>query len=147
MEKIKIYTKYNIPEDLGTVSEEESLTDQSYREMTDIYYHMLDKTPAMLAATGQLGNYGEAFGLSFTDFQDLKAGIERKWLHLTPETKKQFGDPQTFLSYCSDPNNYGIYEGQYMLKADIEKTIQTLEMEELREYKAQKKKKKEEIVE
>lgn len=99
----------------GTVNEMESLTDQSFRDMADVNYLLLNYRGTPRTPVYDMNNY-ETANWTFEDWQNEKARIERKFNHLTPEAKEYFGTPQRFFEYCSNPNNYELVDGQMVEK-------------------------------
>ena len=53
---------------------------------------------------------------TFEDWQNEKAKIERKFLHLDDEKKAMFGTPQRFFEYCSNPDNYEFKDNKVVEK-------------------------------
>lgn len=107
--------------DTGTVNVMESLTDQSFLRDSDINYTILKlggvpRTPVRLLYRGNvearydLENY-DTDDWTFEDWQNQKAVLERRFLHLTPEAKRYFGSPAAFFEYCSNPKNYELIDG------------------------------------
>ena len=95
--------------DNGTVNTMESLTDQSFRDMSDVNYLLLNYRGTPRTPVYDMNNY-ETADWTFEDWQNEKARIERKYLHLTPEMKAMFKSPQEFFAYCSNPDNYEMTE-------------------------------------
>ena len=107
------FDKESYIKDLGTVNDMESLTDQSFKSNADINELVLMYQNGMVPRTGtpryDENNY-ETADWTFEDWQNEKAMIERRFLHLTPEMRDYFGSPQAFLEYCSNPGNYELLD-------------------------------------
>ena len=89
----------------GTVNDEPSLTDQSFKGMCEIEQLLVNFRGTPRTPVYDLENY-ETSNWTFEDWQNEKAKIERKFLHLDEKTKQMFGTPQRFFEYCSNPDNY-----------------------------------------
>lgn len=120
--KIKFATYYNKDSwhvDNGTEFKMESLTDQSFRDMADVNSLILSMGGTPRTPVGNpvynLENYATS-SWTFEDWQNQKALLERRFMHLTPEAKQFFGSPQEFLKYCSNPNNYTLENGVMEIK-------------------------------
>lgn len=96
--------------DSGTENTMESLTDQSFKFDADINELVLRYQNGLAPRTPvqpkyDMDNY-ETSNWTFEDWQNEKAMVERKFLHLSPEMRAYFVTPQRFLEYCSNPENY-----------------------------------------
>lgn len=91
--------------DNGTVNEMPSLTDESFKAMCEIDQLLLNYRGTPRTPVYDMNNY-ETADWTFEDWQNEKARIERKYLHLTSEMKAMFKSPQEFFTYCSNPDNY-----------------------------------------
>lgn len=107
------YYNRNTVDTKGTENLEESLTDQSFKfdsDINDLVYRyssgLAPRTP-IKEPQYDIENYATA-SMTFEDWQNEKAKIERKFLHLTPDMRAKFGTPQEFFKYCSNPENYEI---------------------------------------
>lgn len=89
----------------GTINKEESLTDQSFKSMCEIEQLLVNYRGTPRTPVYDLNNY-ETSNWSFEDWQNEKAKIERKFLHLDEKTRQQFGNAQNFFRYCSNPDNW-----------------------------------------
>lgn len=111
MKFVKYFDKSTYPRLLGTDNNEESLTDQSFKYDSDInelvarYSHGLMPRTPVHEPIYDMDNYNTA-NWTFEDWQNQKALVERKFLHLSPEVRAQFGTPAEFFKYCSNPENY-----------------------------------------
>lgn len=134
MKFAKYFDKATWCNPLGTENNEESLTDQSFKYDSDInelvarYSHGLAPRTPVREPVYDMENYNTA-SWTFEDWQNQKALIERKFLHLSPEVQQQFGTPAEFFKYCSNPENYeltpeGVVEKpQEPIKIDTPTTI------------------------
>lgn len=100
--------------DGGTLNDKPSLTDESFEPMAninDLIVQMrgVPRTP-MGNPTYDMENYSTS-DWTFEDWQNQKAVLERKFLHLTSEAKTFFKTPQEFFKYCSNPENYELVKG------------------------------------
>lgn len=78
-----------------------SLTDQDYKEQTDINYLL-----AHMAGHSRTPIYGVQDNMTFEDWSNEMALVKRKFMHLDEETRRKFGNAQSFLKWCADPQNY-----------------------------------------
>lgn len=117
------FDKKSYIKDLGTTNDMESLTDQSFKSNADINELVLMYQNGMAPRTGtpryDENNY-ETADWTFEDWQNEKAMIERRFLHLTPEMRDCFGSPQAFLEYCSNPDNYELLDTGMVEKKVVE---------------------------
>ena len=98
----------------GTLNCMESLTDQSFKGMCEIEQLLVNYRGTPRTPVYDMENYNTA-SWTFEDWQNEKARVERKFLHLSPEMKEKFKTPQEFFKYCSNPNNYVLSdEGKYI---------------------------------
>ncbi len=122
------FDKESYNKDLGTTNNMESLTDQSFKSNADINELVLMYQNGMAPRTGtpvyNMENY-ETANWTFEDWQNEKAMIERRFLHLTPEMRDYFGSPQAFLEYCSNPDNYELLDDG-MVEKKVEETPQII---------------------
>lgn len=144
VKKVKFSTYFDKEswiKDNGTENKMESLTDQSFKcdcEITDILvrYGGAPRTPVR-EPVYDLENY-KTSSWTFEDWQNEKAKIERKFLHLDKATREMFGTPQKFFEYCSNPNNYVIEKGELkdkpkeVLTAEPVKTAETITAAEVK---------------
>lgn len=105
MEFVKYWDKKSYKKHVGTKNNDYSLTDQSFKSMCEIEqllvnYRGTPRTPVYDEKNYEISNW------TFEDWQNEKAKIERKFLHLDDEKKQLFGTPQRFFEYCSNPDNY-----------------------------------------
>ena len=101
--EFKIYTYYDKPrknEGL-TFDSNNSLTDQDFKMMTDVNY-LLEH----MAGHSRTPIYGIQDNQTFEDWSNEMAMLKRRFMNLSPELQKQFGNPQEFLKWCSNPENY-----------------------------------------
>lgn len=118
----------------GTENNMESLTDQSFKSMTEIEQLIVNYRGTPRTPVYDMENYDTA-DWTFEDWQNQKAMVERKFLHLSPEVQAQFKTPAEFFKYCSDPENYeltveGVVEKpQEPIKIDTPTTIPELPKE------------------
>lgn len=115
------FDKESYNKDLGIINDMESLTDQSFKSNADINELVLMYQNGLAPRTGtpvyDENNY-ETANWTFEDWQNEKAMIERRFLHLTPEMRDYFGSPQAFLEYCSNPDNYELLDTGMTKKPD-----------------------------
>lgn len=78
-----------------------SLTDQDYKMHTEVEYLL-----AHMAGQSRTPLYGVQDNSTFEDWQNEMALVKRRFLNLTPDMQKEFGNAKNFLAWCSDPNNY-----------------------------------------
>lgn len=95
----------------GTINNEYSLTDQSFKSMCEIEQLLVNYRGTPRTPVYDMNNY-ETSNWTFEDWQNEKARIERKFLHLDDKTKEMFGTPQKFFEYCSNPENYEIKDSK-----------------------------------
>lgn len=105
------WNKESWPKISGTVNEMESLTDQSFKSMCEIEQLLINYRGTPRTPVYDMNNY-ETSSWTFEDWQNEKAKIERKFLHLDEKTREMFGTPQKFFEYCSNPDNYQIEGGE-----------------------------------
>lgn len=108
------FDKESYIKDSGTLNEMESLTDQSFKFDSDINELVLRYQNGLAPRTPvepryDMENYSTS-SWTFEDWQNEKAKIERKFLHLSPDMRARFGSPQEFFKYCSSPDNYVLTE-------------------------------------
>ena len=115
------FDKESYNKDLGTTNDMESLTDQSFKSNADINELVLMYQNGMAPRTGtpvyNMENY-ETANWTFEDWQNQKAMIERKFLHLSPDLQAKFVTPANFFKYCSNPENFIITENGVEKKPD-----------------------------
>lgn len=110
MAKISFRTYFNKDswsKEKGTINNDYSLTDQSFKSMCEIEQLLVNYRGTPRTPVYDLENY-ETSNWTFEDWQNEKAKIERKFLHLTDEEKARFGSPANFFRYCSNPDNYEV---------------------------------------
>jgi len=95
----------------GTINNKYSLTDQSFKSMCEIEQLLVNYRGTPRTPVYDMNNY-ETSSWTFEDWQNEKARIERKFLHLDDKTKEMFGTPQKFFEYCSNPENYEIKDSK-----------------------------------
>lgn len=95
----------------GTINNEYSLTDQSFKSMCEIEQLLVNYRGTPRTPVYDMNNY-EISNWTFEDWQNEKARIERKFLHLDDKAKEMFGTPQKFFEYCSNPENYEIKDSK-----------------------------------
>lgn len=95
----------------GTINNDYSLTDQSFKAMCEIEQLLVNYRGTPRTPVYDMNNY-ETSSWTFEDWQNEKAKIERKFLHLDDEKKLMFGTPQKFFEYCSNPENYEIKDNK-----------------------------------
>lgn len=111
MKFAKYFDKSTWCNPLGTENTDESLTDQSFKYDSDInelvyrYSHGLAPRTPVREPVYDMDNYERA-SWTFEDWQNEKALIERKFLHLSPELQERFKTPAKFFEYATDPKNY-----------------------------------------
>lgn len=110
-------------EDEGTINQGVSLTDESFRDMVEIdsFVYASGSKPVSPTRFDMDNYYTDKW--TFEDWQNERAKVERKFLHLTPEMQKYFGNAQNFLKYCTNPDNYELQENGVVAKEDIPVTI------------------------
>lgn len=121
MATIKFGTYHNRSswhKDEGTVFVMDSLTDESFRHLVEIDEVMLSMKVAPSVPPKFDENNYETASWTFEDWQNQKAMLERKFLHLTPEMRAYFVTPQAFLEYCTNPDNYQLLEDGMQKKPD-----------------------------
>lgn len=124
------YDKESYIKDNGTLNEMESLTDQSFKFDADIneliirYQNGLAPRTAV-KPTYNMDNY-ETAHWTFEDWQNQKAMIERRFLHLTEDQRAFFKSPQEFFKYCSNPDNFELVKGVGVVEKEILNTPQTI---------------------
>lgn len=108
------FDKGSFPKVNGTVNNMESLTDQSFKSMCEIEQLLVNYRGTPRTPVYDMDNYVTS-NWTFEDWQNEKARLERKFLHLDPEMKSRFNTPQEFFKYCSNPENYILDEsGKYI---------------------------------
>ena len=119
------YFNRNTVNHIGTQNDEESMTDQSFKYDSDInvmvdkYMHgIAPRTPVREPVYNE-NNY-ETANWTFEDWQNQKAMIERKFLHLSPDLQAKFVTPANFFKYCSNPENYIVTENGIADKQTVE---------------------------
>lgn len=105
MEFVKYWDKKSYKKHVGTENNDYSLTDQSFKSMCEIEQLLVNYRGTPRTPVYDIDNY-ETSSWTFEDWQNEKAKIERKFLHLDDEKKAMFGTPQRFFEYCSNPDNY-----------------------------------------
>lgn len=132
--KIKFATyfdKESYIKDSGTLNSMESLTDQSFKSDADInelilrYQNGLAPRTPVRGPVYDINNY-ETSSWTFEDWQNQKAMIERKFLHLTPEMREFFKTPQEFFEYCSNPDNFELVENVGVVEKEVLNTPQNI---------------------
>lgn len=109
----------------GTINKDESLTDPSFKQDSDInniiYKHMHGMAPItpVREPVYDINNY-ETSSWTSEDWLNQKAMIERKFLYLSPEMKAKFVTPANFFKYCSNPDNYIITENGIVDKQTVD---------------------------
>ena len=123
MEFVKYFDRATYKKHIGTVNPDESLTDQSFMFDADInvlverYQNGYAPRTPVREPRYDMNNY-ETSNWTFEDWQNEKAMIERRFLHLTPEMREYFKSPQAFLEYCSNPDNYQLLDTGMTKKPD-----------------------------
>lgn len=116
------YDRDSWNKDEGTLNNLPSLTDESFEGLTNINDIILSMGGTPRTPVGQpnydMGNYDTA-DWTFEDWQNQKALIERKFLHLNDEAKAFFKTPQEFFKYCSNPDKYELMEGVGIVEKEI----------------------------
>ena len=110
MAKISFRTYFNKDswsKEKGTINNDYSLTDQSFKSMCEIEQLLINYRGTPRTPVYDMEHYYTS-NWTFEDWQNEKAKIERKFLHLTDEEKARFGSPANFFRYCSNPNNYEV---------------------------------------
>lgn len=108
------FDKESWPKHTGTINDDVSLTDQSFKSMCEIEQLLVNYRGTPRTPVYDMENY-ETSNWTFEDWQNEKARLERKFLHLDPEMRKKFNSPQEFFKYCSNPENYVLDEkGKYI---------------------------------
>ena len=115
MEFVKYWDKKSYKKHVGTKNDDYSLTDQSFKSMCEIEQLLVNYRGTPRTPVYDIDNY-ETSKWTFEDWQNEKAKIERKFLHLDDETKKMFGTPQRFFEYCSNPDNYEFKDNKVVEK-------------------------------
>lgn len=105
MKFVTYWDKESYIKHIGTVNNDYSLTDQSFKSMCEIEQLLVNYRGTPRTPVYDIDNY-ETSSWTFEDWQNEKAKIERKFLHLDDEKKAMFGTPQRFFEYCSNPDNY-----------------------------------------
>ncbi len=118
MEFVKYWDKKSYKKCVGTVNEDYSLTDQSFKSMCEIEQLLINYRGTPRTPVYDVDNY-ETSSWTFEDWQNEKAKIERKFLHLDDEKKAMFGTPQRFFEYCSNPDNYEFKDNSVVEKPVI----------------------------
>lgn len=110
MAKIPFVTYFNKDswsKEKGTINNDYSLTDQSFKSMCEIEQLLVNYRGTPRTPVYDMEHYNTS-KWTYEDWQNEKAKIERKFLHLTDEEKARFGSPANFFRYCSNPNNYEV---------------------------------------
>lgn len=107
------FNKESYPDKTGTINKMESLTDQSFKVMCEIEQLLVAGRVTPRTPVYDVENYNTA-SWTFEDWQNQKALVERKFLHLDEQTKQVFGTPARFFEYCSNANNYQIKDGKML---------------------------------
>lgn len=110
MAKIPFVTYFNKDswsKEKGTINNDYSLTDQSFKSMCEIEQLLVNYRGTPRTPVYDMEHYNTS-KWTYEDWQNEKAKIERKFLHLTDEEKVRFGSPANFFRYCSNPNNYEV---------------------------------------
>lgn len=108
------FDKESWPKVTGTINDKESLTDQSFKSMCEIEQLLVNYRGTPLTPVYDMDNY-ETAHWTFEDWQNEKAKIQRKYLNLSPEMREKFPSVETFLKYCTNPDNYILDEsGKYV---------------------------------
>lgn len=115
MEFVKYWDKKSYKKCVGTVNKDYSLTDQSFKSMCEIEQLLVNYRGTPRTPVYDIDNY-ETSSWTFEDWQNEKAKIERKFLHLDDEKKAMFGTPQIFFEYCSNPDNYEFKDNKVVEK-------------------------------
>ena len=105
MKFVTYWNKESYIKHVGTINNDYSLTDQSFKSMCEIEQLLINYRGTPRTPVYDVDNY-ETSSWTFEDWQNEKAKIERKFLHLDDEKKQLFGTPQRFFEYCSNPDNY-----------------------------------------
>ncbi len=130
MKFAKYFDKSTYFKDIGTENTEESLTDQSFKYDSDINELIVRYSSGLLPRTPvkepvyDENNYDTA-SWTFEDWQNQKALIERKFLHLSPDVQAQFKTPAEFFKYASNPQNYDLTADGVVEKSKEEIKIDT----------------------
>ena len=101
------FNKDSWSKEKGTINNDYSLTDQSFKSMCEIEQLLVNYRGTPRTPVYDIDNY-DTSKWTFEDWQNEKAKIERKFLHLDDEAKQMFETPQRFFKYCSNPDNYEI---------------------------------------
>lgn len=110
-----------------------SLTDQDYKMMTDVNY-LLEH----MAGHSRTPIYGEQDMRTFEDWSNEMALVKRRFMNLSKEERDRFGNPQKFLAYCSNPDNFPELHPDFKKKKIEEKLLldqQNMELIEDRKAK------------
>lgn len=124
MAKIPFVTYFNKDswsKEKGTINNEYSLTDQSFKSMCEIEQLLVNYRGTPRTPVYDMEHY-DTSKWTFEDWQNEKAKIERKFLHLTDEEKVRFGSPANFFRYCSNPDNYEIKGNEVIEKPVVPDT-------------------------
>lgn len=105
MKFVTYWDKESYIKHVGTENNDYSLTDQSFKSMCEIEQLLVNYRGTPRTPIYDVNNH-ETSSWTFEDWQNEKAKIERKFLHLDDEKKAMFGTPQRFFEYCSNPDNY-----------------------------------------
>lgn len=105
MKFVTYWNKESYIKHVGTINNDYSLTDQSFKSMCEIEQLLVNYRGTPRTPVYDIDNY-ETSSWTFEDWQNEKAKIERKFLHLDDEKKAMFETPQRFFEYCSNPDNY-----------------------------------------
>nr|WEW54440.1 MAG: hypothetical protein [Microvirus Sku111] len=114
--KIRNYWERNLEEPVYSQVPSKSITDQAAVEYTEIYNAMARLSPSQIESAAVAGTYGVQSDFAFADWKDIQACARRDYIKLSPETKKQFPDAESFYTYVSNPENYEMYNNQLMFK-------------------------------
>lgn len=139
--KIRNYWQRDTFDAVVSENDGKSITDQAARYYTDIYELMSRMSPSEIESSIAAGQYGVNLDETFADWKDRQAVARRNFMKLSPEVKEQFGDAETFYSYCADAENYEIFEEKFMLKTQADRIRTLREKEELETLRIEKKKK------
>ena len=115
------FNKDSWSKEKGTINNEYSLTDQSFKSMCEIEQLLVNYRGTPRTPVYDMEHY-DTSKWTFEDWQNEKAKIERKFLHLTDEEKVRFGSPANFFRYCSNPDNYEIKGNEVIEKPVVPDT-------------------------
>lgn len=119
--------------DIGTTFEpNSSLTDQDYRLQTEVDYLL-----SHMAGHSRTPLYGVQETMTFEDWSNEMAHLKRRYNDLSEDVRKQFSNPQEYLAWATDPNNY-ISELPTLKQAEFTKTMaENLKLEKSEKYREQ----------